>query len=164
MLLSLHMEKLQWSTQRRKVNQLVPWEFNPRKMTETQVEHLKKSLEEFGLVEIPAIDFDNLIISGHQRLKVMIMLGRGEEEIDVRIPNRKLTPQEYKKYNTISNKISGDWDFELLGTLFEIDELKDLGFTDVELGFNIDKIEETKDEPKLITCPHCGQSFDAKEN
>ena len=84
-------------TEKRKINDLIPYENNPRQMTEKQNEDLKKSLEKFNLVEIPAIDTDNKIISGHQRLRILQQLGRGDEEIDVRVPDRKLTDEEFKE-------------------------------------------------------------------
>jgi DNA modification methylase len=142
------MKKLEWSTVQRKVNELIPFEQNPRKMTEEQVAQLTKSIEQFNLVELPAIDTDNILVAGHQRMKVMQLLGRGEETIDVRIPNRKLTAKEFKDYNVRSNKNTGMWDDELLAGLFDEQELRELGFNDLELGmldFDDNK-EETEDD------------------
>lgn len=48
--------KLQWHTEQRKVSDLIPFEENPRKMSKSQAQDLQKSIERFGLVEIPAID------------------------------------------------------------------------------------------------------------
>lgn len=121
------MNTLAWTTQKRIIDELVPYEKNPRKISDEQLASLKKSLEKFNLVEIPAIDTDGRIIAGHQRIKVMQMLGRGEEEIDVRIPNRKLTDEEYEQYLLTSNAVTGDWDLELLKD-FEFDVLQDIGF------------------------------------
>jgi len=87
-------QKLKWTTANRKVNDLVPNDKNPRVMSEKQISDLKKSLTRFNLVELPAIDLDGKIVAGHQRLRVLQLLGRGEEIIEVRIPNRKLTKQE----------------------------------------------------------------------
>lgn len=126
------MSDLVWSTQKRKINELIPYEQNPRQMTEVQVEQLKKSLEKFNLVEIPAIDTDNKIVAGHQRLKIMQMLGRGNEEIDVRVPNRKLTEAEFQEYNIRSNKNTGEWDYDLLAG-FDTELLLGSGFTDFDL-------------------------------
>ena len=84
------MKQINWKTEKRKINELIPFEGNPRKMNEKQVADLKKSLEKFNLVEIPAITTDNVILAGHQRLKILQMLGRGEEIIDVRVPDRVL--------------------------------------------------------------------------
>ena len=118
-------KKLNWHTEKRKVNKLVPFEGNPRIMNDKQLEDLKKSVSKFDLVEIPAIDTDNRIIAGHQRLKIMQLLGRGEEEIDVRVPNRKLTEAEFKEYNLRSNKNTGEWNFDELAN-FDEDLLKEL--------------------------------------
>ncbi|MCA9365013.1 MAG: ParB N-terminal domain-containing protein [Candidatus Moranbacteria bacterium] len=83
-------QKLVWRTEKRRFNDLLPYEKNPRTISDKQLSDLKKSLKKFGLVEIPAITIDEQIIAGHQRIRVLQLLGRGEEEIDVRIPNRKL--------------------------------------------------------------------------
>ena len=101
------MAQLTWTTQKRKIKDLLPYEHNPRVLTKEQHTQLKKSLEKFDLAEIPAVDKDtNRIIAGHMRVKILIELGWGEEEIDVRIPNRKLTDEEFKEYNIRSNLCS----------------------------------------------------------
>jgi DNA modification methylase len=94
---------------------------------------LKKSLTKFGLAEIPAIDFDGKILAGRMRCKALQLLGKGEEIIDVRLPNRKLTDKEAKEYLIGSNKLGGEFDFELLKS-FEIDLLLDVGFDELELS------------------------------
>jgi DNA modification methylase len=140
------MKKLTWTTVQRKVRDLLPFKENPRKMSETQTADLKKSLTKFGLVEIPAVDFDSKIIAGHQRLSVMQLLGRGDEIIDVRIPDRQLTETEYKQYLITSNKIHGDWDEEILKEFFDTDLLLDSGFGQEELTEMFADILETEDD------------------
>ena len=54
--------------------------------------------------------------------------GRGAEQVDVRVPNRKLTEEELKEYNLRSNKNTGEWDFDILTTQFQENMLKDVGF------------------------------------
>jgi DNA modification methylase len=129
------MNKLEWHTTQKKVSDLLPQEKNPRKISDKQMSDLKKSLSRFNLVEIPAIDLDGKILAGHQRIKALQLLGRSEELIDVRIPNRKLTEEEAKKYLLSSNALGGDWDFDLLKE-FKIDLLTDSGF-DINLLSNI---------------------------
>ena len=68
------MKKLIWHTETRVINNLIPYERNPRTLSDAQLKNLKKSLVKFNLVEIPAIDIDGKIIAGHQRLKVMQMM------------------------------------------------------------------------------------------
>jgi len=94
---------------------------------------LKKSLKKFNLVEIPAIDKDGKIVAGHQRIHALQILGRGEEEIDVRVPNRLLTQEEYDRYLITSNAVGGDWDFDKLKS-FDLDMLLDIGFEQEDLA------------------------------
>lgn len=137
--------KLHWHTVSKKVDDLVPQEVNPRTITNKQMDDLKKSLQKFNLAEIPAIDLDGKILAGHQRIKALQLLGRGNEEIDVRIPNRKLTEEESKQYLIGSNALGGDWDFELLKD-FEIDLLIDVGFDPVKLSNLWDTNQEIKED------------------
>ncbi len=145
------MTDLIWHNEKRKVRDLVPFEGNPRKISEPMMAKLKESLTRMNLVEIPAIDTDNKIIAGHQRLMAMMLLGRGDEEIDVRVPNRKLTLEEFSYYNVGSNKITGEWNWELLVN-FDEQLLIDAGFTKVELherfGLNRDTQEDDFDAEK----------------
>lgn len=158
--------KLKWHTEKRKVDELIPYDKNPRRMTEAQEAALKKSLERFGLVEIPAIDTDNIIIAGHQRLRILQLLGRGKEEVDVRVPNRKLTEGEFQEYNIRSNKNTGEWDYLLLAGV-EKDLLKDIGFDDIDLGiifesYKISLPEEKEVDENIMTqhqCPKCGYKY-----
>ena len=66
----------------------------------------------------------------------MQVLDRGEELIDVRVPNRKLTKEEFDEYNIRSNKNTGEWDWDIL-SVFDIDMLKDVGFDEDELMVNL---------------------------
>lgn len=151
--------KLEWHNERRKIKDLISHPNNPRKMDEKQTEALKKSLEKFNLVEIPAIGTDNMILAGHQRLRIMMLLGRGEEEVDVRVPNRALTDEERDSYLITSNKVTGDFDWPILAN-FSKDLLLDSGFTKFELdkGFDLNLKTEEKDDdaPEVAsTPPHC---------
>ena len=121
-------KKLEWLTEKRKVNDLLPLDINPRKISEAKKQQLIKSIEKFNLAEIPAINKDNTIISGHQRIKALQLIGRGEEMIDVRVPNRQLTRKEVKEYAIISNTHAGEFDFEILEVEFADVELAEIGF------------------------------------
>ncbi len=127
------MINLVWHNEKRKVRDLTPYAKNRRILTEFKAKKLEEGLKKFNLVEIPAIDVDNTIIAGHQRLKILILLGRGDEEIDVRVPNRKLTDEELQEYNLRSNVPIGEWDFELLKDI-DIDLLLDVGFEETDLS------------------------------
>lgn len=119
---------LEWKTEQRKVKDLLPLEINPRKISEDKKAKLIRSLEKFNLAEIPAVNTDNKIIGGNQRVAALLFVGRGEELIDVRVPNRKLTDKEVKEYAIISNTHAGEFDFEILEIEFADVEIAEIGF------------------------------------
>lgn len=125
---------LEWSTEQRVVNDLLPLEINPRKITEAKRMKMIESIQKFNLVDIPVIDTDGTIISGHQRMRALQAIGRGDELIDVRIPNRKLTTKELKEYNILANQHFGEFDMEVMDI-----EFKDLDFEDI--GVDVKAIE-----------------------
>lgn len=139
------MSKLIWTTVQRKVNDLIPQKINPRKISDKQMSDIKKSLQKYNLVEIPAIDSDGMILAGHQRIRALQLLDRGEEIIDVRIPNRKLTELESKQYLIASNKLGGDWDYDLLKS-FDMELLQLAGFEDMEIAKFWDDDTEVKND------------------
>ncbi len=125
---------------------LIPNDQNPRTMSSKQIEDLKKSLQKFNLVEIPVVDRDNKVIAGHQRLMVLKLLDRQDEEIEVRVPNRPLTKQEYDQYLLSSNQIHGDWNWEGLAANFDIDTLLASGFDDTDIAHIFDDFSAEDDE------------------
>lgn len=139
------MKTLKWTTVQKRITDLIPQEINPRKISDKQMSDLKKSLKKYDLVEIPVIDLDNKILAGHQRILALKVLGRGNENIDVRVPNRKLTEEESQQYLIASNKLGGDWDYDLLKH-FDIEILSEAGFDDMELVSFWDKENESVDD------------------
>lgn len=137
--------ELSWTTVQRKVNHLIPQSINPRKITKSEIKVLEDSLTKFGLVEIPAVNFDNTILAGHQRCMILKLLNRGEELIDVRYPNRQLDLDEANKYLLLSNKSGGSWDYELLKN-FKVQTLFDVGFKKMELSQAWDLSKKDKNE------------------
>ncbi len=142
--------KLQWHTERRLVNDLVPLQINPRSISDRQLDSLKKSLKKYNLVELPAIDIDGRIAAGHQRILALKLLGRGDEEIEVRVPNRKLSEDEYKSYLLTSNALHADWNFDLLREHFDPELLLSSGFSDLDLSHVFDDALETEDDHFLV--------------
>lgn len=136
---------LSWTTVQKRVNDLAPQEINPRVITDKQMSDLTRSLKKYNLVEIPAVDTNGTILAGHQRIKALKFLGRGEELVDVRVPNRKLTKKESQEYLIASNKLGGDWDFELLKS-FDFDTLEFAGFDPIEIGKLTDADKEVVEE------------------
>lgn len=157
---------MKWKTEKRKINDLIPYQHNPRQMSKSQNEALENSLKKFDLVEIPAINKNNIILSGHQRLRILQSLGRGEEEIDVRVPSKKLTEKEVQEYNIRSNKNNGEFDMDVLANEFEMEDLLAWGFNTNDFNLNIDKFEEDEEmsnpdkaDKSIKKCPECGYEF-----
>jgi DNA modification methylase len=139
--------KLEWRTERRRVKDLIRYQKNPRKLSEAQLDGLKRSLKKFNLAELPAINTDGTLVAGNQRVLALSLIGREDEEIEVRVPNRPLTEAEFRDYLLTSNRSGGSWDFEKLAAEFNIDELLTAGFDSLDLS-NIfdDNLEITDDE------------------
>lgn len=130
--------KLVWSNAQRKISELVAYKGNPRKMTPEGARLLLDSIEKFGLVEVPAVNLNNKILAGHQRITAMKTLGMGGGVIDVRVPNRMLSKQEEKEYMLRSNKNVGEWDWEKLQAI-DLETLKLVGFAEDELKMMFSK-------------------------
>lgn len=125
---------IKWHTEQRKISDLLPADYNPRRLTEKQKKQLNKSLSKFGYVETIDINLDNTVIGGHQRLKVLADLGYKDNDlIDVRVPERLLTKDEEKELNLRLNKNLGEFIDNALFNNFTKEMLEDVGFENLEL-------------------------------
>ena len=142
-----------------KISELKQAEYNPRILTKKQYEDLKASLEKFGLVDPIIINSDNTVIGGHQRLKIVRELGASEVPT-VRV---NLSKEDERELNIRLNKNTGEFDLDILANNFNVDELKDWGFKDIEFGFNIDKLIDDAEEDEEIEIPQSVQIEPPKE-
>lgn len=156
------MEKINWINSRKKLKDLLKYEKNPRILNNKQKKDLTNSLKKFGLVEVPIVDIDNTLIAGHQRCEIMMEIEGGDYEIDVRIPDRKLTEKEFEEYLIRSNKNTGSWNWDILNDSFESIDLIDYGFDPFEVEVdkaNIDNLfadmEQKSKKIKVKQCEVC---------
>ena len=142
------------------ISDLKAAEYNPRQMTKLQHDHLKESIERFGLVD-PIIVNDNearknIVIGGHQRLRIAQELGF----TTVPVVYKNLDEAMERELNIRLNKNTGQWDMDILANQFPEPLLMDIGFTFVELhGIpEPDKPKKEKEEKKgwKLKCPKCG--------
>jgi DNA (cytosine-5-)-methyltransferase len=129
-------------TEKRKLNELVAADYNPRKALtpeDSEYQKIKRSIEEFGYVDPIIINEDGTIIGGHQRCTVLKDLGY--EEVDVVVVS--LDKQREKALNIALNKITGEWDeLKLKDLLLDLD----LGDYDITLtGFEQEDLVELVD-------------------
>jgi len=135
--------EIKWHNEKRAIRDLIPYEVNPRQITNKQAKDLKASLAKFGIADPIIINTDNMIIGGHQRKKILeTLLGYDPDyQIDVRVPDRELSIDEARELNVRLNKNVADWDFDILANNFELDDLLDWGFSPSELGITPDADE-----------------------
>ncbi len=95
-------------------------DYNPRKISATEMTSLKRSIREFGFVQpVIARKEDGLIIGGHQRLTAMRAIAK-EDKVKVatvKIPVvwlSGLTEARTKLLNIALNRIGGEWDYDQL--------------------------------------------------
>mgnify|MGYP000914855066 FL=1 len=156
------MNGITWNLKTFNIYDLTDYSKNPRSLTKQQFEQLKKSLDKFGLIDKPIINADekNTVIGGHQRLRVL--RAEGQKSVECWIPSRELDEKEVEELNIRLNKNTGDWDFDTLANNFEVGDLVEWGFTEIDLGlYPEDEEKSSTDEPsyekpKMIICPNCG--------
>lgn len=96
------------------IDALRPDPANPRRISEADLESLTRSIGEFGLIDpIIARREDMTVIGGHQRLLAARRLGLKT----VPVVLADLTVEQARLLNLALNRISGDWDQELLARL-----------------------------------------------
>ena len=145
--------------------------YNPRDISEEELEKLKTSIKKFGYIQ-PIIwnKKTGYVVGGNQRLKALQELEI--KEIDVIIVD--LNEEEEKVLNIALNKISGNWNYEKLEEIFNSldEELLDFtGFSESEMQDILNNVDlndlydfqsEDKEKPKeekILICPHCGTKF-----
>ena len=130
------------------IAELKPAAYNPRKELkpgDAEFEKLKRSIDEFGYVELVVVNAanDNTVISGHQRLSVLKHLG--QETVDCVVV--ELDEMREKALNVAMNKISGEWDNDKLALLIADLDASDFdaeltGFDDAEIAQLIGSLDE----------------------
>ena len=157
------MSEIKWNLKTYNISELTDYYKNPRQLTDKQFNQLKKSLDKFGLIDKPIINADekNTVIGGHQRLRVL--RSENQKSVECWYPSRELDEKEVEELNIRLNKNTGDWDFDTLANNFEVGDLMDWGFTEMELGLypeedmpddvepQIDKAEELREKWQVQT-------------
>ena len=111
------------------ISVLKPAEYNPRKKLkpgDKEYKKIKDSIEEFGFADPLVVNADMTIIGGHQRLNVAVDLGY--TEVPCAVVDVDKTRE--KALNIALNKITGEWDEQMLADL-----LTDLKEADYDLDF-----------------------------
>jgi DNA modification methylase len=108
----------------KKLKDLKPAPYNPRKSTERQEGNLKASLEKFGVVE--PIIFNKqtgYIVGGHFRVRELKKLGFKDVECVI----VDLNEADEKELNIRLNANTGEWDMDALATEWDKEQLEEWG-------------------------------------
>lgn len=128
-------------TVQRKLSELTPAPYNPRKITAEELDQLRRSIERWGLVEPIVVNLpENLIIGGHQRAAAAASLGlETVPVVEVELPE-----DQAKALNIALNRLGGTWDQAALAEALAsiADDLQDLS------GFLVD-LEEPEERRRV---------------
>ena len=124
------------------INEIIPYINNPRR-NDAAVDKVAASIKEFGWKVPCVITTDNVIVTGHTRIRAAKKLGI--DKIPCIIAD-DLTEAQIKAYRIADNKVTefAEWDLEKLEIEFESLGDFDLG----EFGFEFE-LDEEEEDPEI---------------
>lgn len=125
------------------ISEIKAYENNPR-INDAAVADVVESIKQCGELDPIEIDENNIILSGHTRLKAYNQLGYDKVSV-LRVTG--LTESQKRKYRLLTNKTGekAEWDFEKLGL-----ELEGLDFDGFDFGFDADLPNLEEDGQKEV--------------
>lgn len=143
MLLRCRMIQIQKEFLTLPIDEVIPYENNPR-VNDSAVNDVVASIRQCGNVDPIEVDENNVILSGHTRLKALKALNYSEVQV-LRITG--LTDEQKRKYRILANKTAekAEWDFEKLEL-----ELDGLDFEGYDFGFDVDLPNFEQDGQKEV--------------
>ena len=127
------------------IDKIIPYDNNPRKNDEA-VDKVALSISAFGFKVPIVIDANNVVVTGHTRLKAAKKLGMN---IIPCIKADDLTDEQIKVFRLVDNKTAefAEWDFKKLEQELEQLNSMELDFKMSDFGFDdiLEEIEEPSD-------------------
>ena len=154
------------------LDSLKAYDNNAKKHTREQLDAIQASIREFGfrgfVIAWHNEDGEPEIVAGHARCKAAQQLGMDEVPV---VFCDDLTDAQRRALTLADNQTTmmTGWDFDQLSyelETLEMDfDMKDFGFNvesipDIDALFSDEEQEEKPHDPKTITCPHCGGTFE----
>lgn len=150
------------------LDELKPYDNNAKRHTREQLAAVQASIREFGF-RSPIIAWHNEdgaaeIVAGHARAAAAKALGL--ERVPV-IFCDDLSDAQRRALTLVDNQTTmmTGWDSDMLA--YELDvlaqdfDMGELGFTDAGEDATDSLDEEAEPKRKQVTCPHCGETFEA---
>ena len=154
------------------LSELRPYDGNAKRHTNEQIDAVEASIREFGFRN-PVLAWhdeeDPVIVAGHARCIAAKNLGMGEVPV---IFVDDLSDAQRRALTLVDNQTTmmTGWDLDQLSyeleTLESEFDMSDFGFDveaipDIDGLFSDEEQDERWHEPKMVTCPHCGETFEA---
>jgi ParB-like chromosome segregation protein Spo0J len=172
----------QWpadKVEKRSVSALIPYARNARTHSDEQVAQIAASIKEWGWTTPVLVDEDGGIIAGHGRVLAARKLGIDE------VPCMTATgwsDAQKRAYILADNQLpqNAGWDIDLLKV--EMQGLGEDGFDLSLIGFGSEEMAQMflqpdfapgteadqgqldQLDPKMVSCPNCGEEFDSREH
>lgn len=127
-----------------KVSDIIPCPRNPR-INDCAVEPVINSIKNNGNIDPVEIDENNMLLTGHTRLKAFKKLGIKTTNV---LKVTGLSDKQKDSYRVQHNKTNefAQWDLEMLKEDFSIPELKEFKFTDEDLNLNTEPVDDYDDK------------------
>jgi len=110
------------------IRDIIPYEKNPR-INDQAVPAVMESIRKDGYRNRIEVDENNVVLSGHTRLKALKKLGWREVEVEVHDDMTEEQKRDYRIRDNATNELA-EWDYELLKG-----ELEGLDFSGFDFGF-----------------------------
>jgi hypothetical protein len=144
-----------------KLSKIKPNKANPRLIKDWKYTKLLKSLQEFPkMMELRPIivDIDNTILGGNMRYKALLDLEYKEVPDNWIKKASGLTDDEKQRFIIEDNVNFGEFDTDLLSSLWDAELLQDWGVDIPDIEDQDNPNTEPKGKKETI-CPECGHKF-----
>lgn len=116
----------------KKIEDLIPYEFNNKIHWEQQINQIANSIKEFWFTQPIVIDKNNIVVIWHGRLEASKKLWL--EEVPCYIVD-ELNEKQIKKLRILDNKLN-ESERDIGNLKLELDEIGDMNFWDLEMETN----------------------------
>ena len=132
----------------RALNELRPYEHNPKTHPKSQVDNIAQSIQDFGFRQPLVIDGDGNIVCGHGRYLAAAQLGMTELPC---VMADDLTPAQIRAYRILDNKLAeSPWSYEALE--LELPQI-DLSGYDLRWHANLELPQALEEDPVPESAP-----------
>lgn len=151
-----------------KLSEIKPNPNNPRVLRDERFAKLKQSIQEFPKMmslRPMVVDSEGFILGGNMRYRALQDLGFKEIPDEWVKRAEELTEEEKRRFIIADNVGFGDWDWDVLGSEWETDNLNEwglyapAGFDSSAIDDGIPDADENKIRKNETSCPKCGFEF-----